>query len=336
MALPIRLVRLLARAVGMKKIVTHALVGPKRRRVGACRASRFGRRLETEEWQVEGHWVTTIRPEGTWRRGMRPLGHSGAPEPESPPTDGSERPLRHVVYLHGGGYASEATVPHRVFLRRLVEKYGFVVTFVDYPLTPEFYVEDTHRVLLQAYRDVARRNPGDEFSLMGDSAGGGLALAFAQVLRDLRATEGAAAPPRPVASVLLSPWVDVTMTNPAIIEDAERDPMLAIAGCIEAGRRYARDVDPEDPRVSPLRGRLEDLGPFLVFAGTEEILRADCVALAERLAAASGSSAEIQVENGMVHDWVLAPGRESRAAIARIVAFLRAEGAAAPSAEPEP
>ena len=320
MPLPIRLVKLLAKAVGIRKLVKAALLGPKRRRVGACRAARFSARFAVEEWPVEDGWAETIRLAAP----LRSIDAADRPK---------AAPRRHIVFLHGGGYASEASPMHRLFLASLVRRHGFLVTNVDYPLVPEHTAADTHRALLQAYRDVAARNPGDVFFLMGDSAGGGLALAFRQVLRDLAeeaaragASDDGAAPrplPMPQACVLISPWLDVTLSNPGLADDAARDPVLSVDGCVAAGLRYAGAIDPKDPRVSPAFGRMEDLGSVLVFCGTEEVFRSDCVDLAARLDAARGSSCEIRVEEGMAHDWVLAPVREARAARARIADFLR-------------
>lgn len=51
--------------------------------------------------------------------------------------------------------------------------------------------------------------------------------------------------------VLYAPWVDVTMMNPAITDVQRLDKILRVPGLAWAGRAWAGDLDPADPRVSP-------------------------------------------------------------------------------------
>ena len=62
--------------------------------------------------------------------------------------------------------------------------YGLKVTFIDYPLAPEHTYEKTHEIVMKHTERLQLKNYGDEFYLFGDSAGGGLALAVLQILRD--------------------------------------------------------------------------------------------------------------------------------------------------------
>lgn len=122
--------------------------------------------------------------------------------------DGRADNKRHVFFLHGGAYVAEASAGHSRIVKHLVRDFGLHVTFIDYPLAPEYTATTTHRVVLNAYEEVAIRYPDHEFGLFGDSAGGGLALALLQVLRD------AGAQHRPIRTALVSPWVDLTLSNP--------------------------------------------------------------------------------------------------------------------------
>jgi len=51
----------------------------------------------------------------------------------------------------------------------------------------------------------------DDLIMMGDSAGGGFALALAQKLKNESIDQ-------PAQIILLSPWLDITLTNPDIKE----------------------------------------------------------------------------------------------------------------------
>jgi acetyl esterase/lipase len=149
---------------------------------------------------------------------------------------------------------------------------------------------------------------------MGDSAGGGLALAVGQGLRDRGLT------PRRI--VLISPWLDVATEDPASRALADRDPMLAIPGLVEAARSYAGPLALDDPRVSPLHGALTQLPPITVFTGTEDLLNPDSHRLADACAAA-GVSCELIEETEQPHVYPLLPTREGQAARRRIVALLQ-------------
>jgi acetyl esterase/lipase len=150
---------------------------------------------------------------------------------------------------------------------------------------------------------------------MGDSAGGGLALSL--TMQAIRA--GLA---KPAALVLLSPWLDVTMTDPAQEEIEKVDPLLVRAGPRAAGRWYAGAMSTTDPRVSPLYGDIAGLPPILMFCGTHDILVADARRLAAR-AAAEHADVEYHEEPGLMHVYPMLFFPESRKAQDRIAHFVR-------------
>jgi len=108
-----------------------------------------------------------------------------------------------VLFLHGGSYIVNATRPHWKFLVHLVEKAGCSILAPDYPLAPEYCYSDAYTMLIELYRDLLGISPRPNIALMGDSAGGGLALGLAEMIRDERMTQ-------PKAVIMLSPWLDVT------------------------------------------------------------------------------------------------------------------------------
>ena len=178
--------------------------------------------------------------------------------------------------------------------------YGFKVTFIGYPLAPEHTYEKTHEIVMKAYREITIKNYGDEFYLFGDSAGGGLALAVLQILRDEKII------PFPKKTVLMSPWVDLTMSNPKIGEAAERDPLLTMDCLYHAAERYIGNGDAKNAVLSPIFGRMDNLGKIFLLTGTHEILNPDCRKLKTKLMAAYGTELEFYEGEKMVHDWILA------------------------------
>jgi acetyl esterase/lipase len=155
--------------------------------------------------------------------------------------------------------------------------------------------------------------------IMGDSSGGGLALATLMRLRD----EGL---PLPAAAVALSPWTDLALTGDSVRGNAGADLLLRFERAASFALHYLAGADPRHPYASPLYGDPAGLPPILIQVGGDEMLRDDSVRMADRLRAA-GSPVEIEIWPRMPHVWQLFARvlPEGRRAIARIGAFVQRE-----------
>lgn len=223
-----------------------------------------------------------------------------------------------VLYLHGGSYISEITSQHWSFIGRMAGA-GARVEVPIYGLAPQHTYRDAYPLITDVYRDLVSDSDGKGVSVVGDSAGAGLALGFAQ---SLQATEL----PQPRQLVLLSPWLDLTLSNPDIPRVQRRDPWLSRQGLLEAGKAWAGGDDPTDFRLSPLNGPLTGLPPVTLYVGTHDILYPDALRLRDQLEAA-GVPARLVVAEGAFHVYVLAPvpeGREAASTIVRDLAPARA------------
>jgi acetyl esterase/lipase len=222
----------------------------------------------------------------------------------------------HVMYLHGGGYFAGIVTAHWGIIARLIRRTRCTVTAPLYPLAPEHTVTDMFALLLPLWRELAAEVGADNLTVMGDSAGAGISLALAQLLRDRDE-------PLPARLVLISPWLDVTLSDPSQPELARRDRLLDIPGARAAGAMYAGDLPPTDPRVSPLFGSLTRLPPIAVFAGTHDLLYPDALRLRDR-AAEQGAALEHYDYEGLFHGWLGVPLPESTRAMDQIAAFIAA------------
>lgn len=218
----------------------------------------------------------------------------------------------HVLYLHGGSYTFEISPIHWWALGRLVRDSRATFVVPIYPLAPSSTADATVASMTAIATELAAAHPG--LVVAGDSAGGGMALAVAEQLVAAGITSV-----RRVA--LLSPWLDVTMTDPAMEPLVAKDLMLTREDLRDAGGLYAGALDPRDPRVSPLHGELAGLPPLTVFCGTHDILLADARALRER-AEAAGVPVDLQEVPGAQHAYPLLPTREGKAARAHLVRAL--------------
>ena len=196
-----------------------------------------------------------------------------------------------VIYLHGGAYCFGILDSHIEFCDKLAQRMNAKVYMPLYPILLKSTCLDAFRFLQGVYAEALRE--GKPVVLMGDSSGGGLALAFAESLRD-------SGVPMPEGLVLLSPWIDVTMTNPAIPALEEGDFILSAYGLAGLGKLWAGEVDVRDSRVSPLYGNMTGLPPTLIFCGTDEILHPDITLLHEKMKAA-GTKSRLVIGEGLWH-----------------------------------
>ncbi len=223
-------------------------------------------------------------------------------------------PVCVVLLLHGGAYFREVKPVHWRFAAYLAREVGARVVVPVYPLAPAAtaatVVPGTVALATALLVDPASQ----PVFLVGDSAGAGLALASAQELhRDGHA---------PAGLVLVSPWVDVSCTDPRMAEVADRDPWLQAPGLRAAGDAYRGDLAADHPWVSPITGPLAGLPDLLVLSGTDDILTVDAQRLADAVDATDGG-VELVLAEGQIHDYVLHATPEGRAARRRVVAWLR-------------
>jgi acetyl esterase/lipase len=211
---------------------------------------------------------------------------------------------RHVLYLHGGGYVGEISVHHWRFLARLVRASGATVTVPIYTLAPHATAREVVAEVTGVQGELAAP------VVMGDSAGGGLALAVAQAAR-AQARDG------PRELVLLSPLVDATLSNPEIAAVAPRDPMLGVEAVALAGALYAGRDGSAGALASPINGDLAGLGHVTILIGTRDVLLPDARRLRDGLQAAGTPVTYIE-EHEMLHDWMLLPIPEARRTIDRL------------------
>ncbi|WP_104168123.1 alpha/beta hydrolase [Arthrobacter sp. SX1312] len=224
----------------------------------------------------------------------------------------------HIIYTHGGIYINELARPHWWIIAELTKRTGAAVTVPLYRLAPESSYREAFPYLVSVFRDVLTTSAPEDVTLMGDSAGGALAVAQTWAFRDA----GLPAPGRVVA---FSPWLDVTATNPDIPAYDAVDPMLSVAGGVQAGLWWADGDDPRTPLVSPACAPddlLAALPRTRIYQGTRDVCMADAVVFRDR-AVAAGAAVEMKVHPGGFHVFPAFPRLpESREVYADIAAFL--------------
>ncbi len=266
-------------------------------------------------WIARARLTETHRPPAAIARKVAITQHEveGRPVYEVRPR-GNVRPSRRVIYFHGGAFVFEITAFHWKLIAEMAERLDAQGTVPIYPIAPEHRFEDIFGMALATYRKVLGEVSASDIVFMGDSAGGNMAV----VLAMMAAQDGL---PMPARQVLISPGLDMTLENTAVLEAAASDPWLDIEGGLEALRHYAPHMDPADWRISPINGDLSVLPPTLILAGGSDILTLDTVRFVEK-ARQAGADVELVVEPGMVHVWPLIDMPEAVLARRRIVGWL--------------
>lgn len=225
-----------------------------------------------------------------------------------------------VLLSHGGAFVLGGLDTHLGLAGWVARVTGADVYVAEYRLAPEHPFPAPTDDLFSAYRAVLDQGHApSRTAILGDSAGGALAVSTVLSLPEMSV-------PSPAALVLLSPWLDLTLSAASISANARRDPMLRRAWLSEAGDAYRGELRRSDPRVSPLfadLANLANLPPTLLQVGSDEILLDDSIRFADR-AWAAGAEVELQRFDGWWHDFQALAGSltAAREALDDVAAFL--------------
>lgn len=226
-----------------------------------------------------------------------------------------KEPEKYILYLHGGAYVEGFLRPHWDFLHMLISNLNCSITAPDYPLAPENTFKQSFEMVSCLYTELAGKPDKKDFIIMGDSAGGGFALALAQLMKNRNSVQ-------PDHIILLSPWLDLSLSNPDIKDIDPSDYFLDVEGLRLAGKAYAGNESTDCYLLSPINGPLEGLGKISVFAGSREILVADTRKL-KAMAEKRGIDINYYEYPGMFHAWMLLNLPESKLARKQIIELIR-------------
>ncbi|QDO87464.1 alpha/beta hydrolase [Ornithinimicrobium ciconiae] len=206
-----------------------------------------------------------------------------------------------LIYWHGGAFVNGVARQHWQLIDHLTRATRRDVLVPQYGLAPTHDLGDALPLLAAVLEAVPDDLP---VHVLGDSAGGTLALLQTQ-----------RHPGRVAGLTLIAPWLDLSMSNPAVDALEPHDPWLTRAGLRPAARAWAGGRDLRHLDVSPLFGDLERLPPTLVLVGNRDICLPDC----ELLAARAPAAVTLRVGVGLPHVYPLLPIPEARPARAEIV-----------------
>lgn len=234
---------------------------------------------------------------------------------------------RTVIYFHGGGYVSGSPPERYLALAAAVSlATNARVYAVDYRLAPESPFPAAHDDCVSAYESLVTAGGVDPatLSVLGDSAGGNLAVAVTIAARDRGL-------PLPSRVAVISPFADLTFSGRSLEERRELDPYVTRTMLESMAGTYLGGADPADPRCSTVVADFAGLPPLLIQVGEDEILYDDAVRIRDR-AAAAGVNVTFESWRHGIHVWpvyVAAGLPESVLAIEHLAYFFKSTGASA-------
>jgi epsilon-lactone hydrolase len=215
----------------------------------------------------------------------RPKGHWYVPKTRQ--SDGT------LLYLHGGGYAFHGAMSKR-FAAMLAHHCGARLFAPDYRLTPEHPHPAQAEDALAAWRYVAGSTPPEKLVVIGDSAGGHMALTLLQSLRGRGL-------PQPALCIGLCPWTDIGNRGASLTTNDRYD---LVQGWMAL--RFGEWLDPEGrygrAALSPIARDYKGLAPIYLQAGGREVL-CDMIRDFATAQAEHGADVLLDIWPDMPHDF---------------------------------
>jgi acetyl esterase/lipase len=221
----------------------------------------------------------------------------------------------HILFLHGGGYVYEIMSPHWEFLGKLIDSLNCTITVPIYPLAPKHQHQEVFDMIVPIYEEIISDTKFEDVVIMGDSAGGGMSLSLAQLLKEKSL-------PQPGNIILISPTLDMTFSNPEIHEVAKLDPILAVPAIADIMKWYAGENGTKHYLISPIYGDFHGLGKISLFIGTHDILYPDAKRF-KKMADEKGVLINYYEYPSMIHVWPLFFFPESKKATNQIIEIIK-------------
>ncbi|BCJ95810.1 hypothetical protein acsn021_33790 [Anaerocolumna cellulosilytica] len=215
-----------------------------------------------------------------------------------------------IMYFHGGAFLHQPRILHWRFLNKIAKDTAVQIWVPVYPKIPFHNAKVAYKALMRLYVLFAKTVKEEKIIFMGDSSGGGLVLGMAQQIKNRNVKQ-------PAELIMISPWLDVTMSSPYVQDIETRDSMLTSNGLRICGEYWAGHKSKKDPMVSPLYGDIRGLGRMTVFTGTHDILYVDSYRLYKK-AKQQNIAIDYIKKKYMGHIYPLWPIPEAREAIKRI------------------
>jgi acetyl esterase/lipase len=198
-----------------------------------------------------------------------------------------------ILYLHGGGYAFRGGVSFR-FAAMLAAHTGLRLYMPHYRLTPEHAHPAQAEDAMAAWNYLAQNIAATEMVVMGDSAGGHMALTLLQSLKRQHAAQ-------PALCIGLCPWTDIGRRGQSLTDNDRYDLVqgwmaLKFGEWLDPHGQFGRQA------LSPIDQDFSNTAPIFLQAGGREVLHDMIVEFAE-VQRAKGARVVLDVWPDMPHNF---------------------------------
>lgn len=217
----------------------------------------------------------TITPRGTWHY------------PRNMQSDAT------LLYFHGGGYTFNGPISAR-FASMLAHHSHARLFMPHYRLTPEHPHPAQIDDAFAAWKFVSSQTPAEKVVIIGDSAGGHLALMLLQRLKEEELSQ-------PALCIGLCPWTDIGARGKSLFENDKYDLVqgwmaLQFGEWLDPDGKYGRK------ELSPIEHDFTGLAPLYLQTGAREILH-DMICDFAEIQTNKGASVHLDTWPDMPHNF---------------------------------
>lgn len=228
------------------------------------------------------------------------------------------------IFIHGGGWVLGDYPTHRRLVRDLVVASGCSAVFVHYTLSPEVCYPQAVYEIYAATKWVAEHGgeinvDGTRMAVVGNSAGGNMALAVSLMIKERGG-------PEIKGLALLWPVTDATFDWYSYKRYGEQR-FLTASLMKWMFDLYTTDEEArKEPYLSPLQAdvnQLKGLPATLIVVAENDVLRDQGEAMGRRLDVAGVEVTTVRF-NGVIHDWGMLNGFASLPPVRTLVLLVSA------------
>jgi epsilon-lactone hydrolase len=178
-----------------------------------------------------------------------------------------------VIYLHGGMFVLGSIEGYKAMISHFAAAFSTKILFIEYALAPEKPFPNGINDILKVYREIIRRYPDAKITIMGDSAGGGLAATLINIASEEKLQ-------MPSSVILISPWVYLRGNTESYETRKKMDPILTKDKLMEYADYYVAN---HWNKADPGQFTFKSFPPLLILVGSNEILFDDSKLFYEKI-----------------------------------------------------
>ena len=220
-----------------------------------------------------------------------------------------------LIYFHGGAFVAGPAQHHWDTIECLSKKTKHTIWVCNYPKAPESKIDEISINVDQIYQKALLYFKNENIILMGDSAGGTLAIALTQrlIIDNVKL---------PSKIILISPVLDASMKNQEIDEIDKKDAMLSKVGVLSAKKMCSENLN--DKRISPINGEFRLFPKTFLYLAENDITYPDQLIFVSKLNQEKIDNVT-NIGKEMPHIWPLLPVmKESKNALYQIINDINA------------